>query len=274
MLSTHPEYRRQGVFERIAVASREDSKRNDIRMTFGFPNELSYPGALKHGWLDFGRLRDLVWVLDTREFVRRMRRHRLLKPALSMLLSIVTPRLNGRGRDGRSHDLKIVPGFMDDAGTVWDSVKHRYDLGIERTAAYLKWRYHPAWGEYQILSAVRGAQTVGYAVVRTSSENEPGSGHLCELISTNDDVAVYRALLTEVQRRSVAQGAIALSASSSCSRGHRTALRSARVHTLASMMKSLRRESGHLVAQFLKGGERVRPGRLRWYHSIGDRDVG
>lgn len=273
MLSTHPGYRRQGVFERIAVASREDAKRNGIGMSFGFPNELSYPGSVKHRWLDFGRVRDLVWVLNVQEFVRRMRRNPVMKPVVSMLLSTVTPRLDGRGRGGGSHDLKIVPGLMEDAGTVWGSVKHRYDLGIERTRAYLTWRYHRTWGEYQILSAVRGAQTVGYAVVRTPSQ-EPGQGHLCELLSTNDEVEVYQALLKEVQRMSAEQGVITLTASASCSPGYRTALRGARVQTLASIMHSLCHENGHLVAQFLQGGERVRPGRLRWYHSIGDRDFG
>jgi hypothetical protein len=40
-------------------------------------------------------------------------------------------------------------------------------LGIERTQAYLEWRYHRRWGDYAILSAVRGTQTLGFAVFRT-----------------------------------------------------------------------------------------------------------
>jgi hypothetical protein len=274
MLSTHPDYRRQGVFERIASASREDTKRNGIGMSFGFPNDLSYSGSVKHRWLDLGRVRDLVWVLNAKEFVRPMRRNPVMKRFVSMLLSIVAPRLDGRGRDGHGHDLKVIPGFTEDVGTVWDSLKHRYDVGIERTGAYLKWRYHRTWGDYQILSAVRGAQTLGYAVFRNPSQNGAGRGHICELISTDDELGVYQALVKEVQRRSAEQGVITLTASSSCSRGHRTALRSAHVQTLASIMKSLCCDHGHLVAQFLQDGQRVQRGRLRWYHSIGDRDFG
>jgi GNAT superfamily N-acetyltransferase len=60
MLATHPDYRRQGVFERLAAAALEDAKKNGIGVTFGFPNEFSYPGSVKHGWVDYGRVKDLT----------------------------------------------------------------------------------------------------------------------------------------------------------------------------------------------------------------------
>jgi GNAT superfamily N-acetyltransferase len=273
MLSTHPDYRRQGVYDRLSWSALEDAKKNGIGVSFGFPNEFSYQGSVKHHWVDSGRVKDLVWVLSAKDFLRRMQRNSVTKLFVSMLHSFVAPRLDSTRRSGHTPGLEVIPGFTEDVETVWDSLKHQYDLGIERTEAYLEWRYHRTWGDYQILSAVRGAQTLGYVVFKTASQNGAGPGYICELISTDDNVDVYQGLLKEVWRRSKEQSMISLSASSSCSRGHHTVLGGTRSRTLALLMKSLRRENGfHLVAQFLQEGQRVQPGRLRWYHSIGDRD--
>ena len=272
-LCTHPDYRRQGVYDSLARSALEDAKKNEIGVSFSFPSELSYRGVVKHGWMDLGKMRDLAWVLDPEDFARRMRRTPVTKLFASVLLSAAAPELNGMRTGGGTGDVEIADGFMEDAGSVWDSLKHGYDVGIERTKAYLEWRYHRHWGDYQILSAMRGGQTAGYAVFRAAAPGS-GRGRICELISKNDDVHVYQRLLKEVRRRSRAQGMIVLAASAACSPGHHAVLRHTRARILASIMKSVRYDRGHMVALFLQGGQRVQPGRVRWYHSIGDRDFG
>jgi GNAT superfamily N-acetyltransferase len=274
MLATHPDYRRQGVFETLSVSALEDAKKNGIGVAFGFPNAFSYPGSVKHGWVDFGIVKDLVWVLDSKDFLKRIQRNSVTKLFASVLLSFAAPRLNSTSSSGHNPDFEVIPGFMEDAGVVWDSLKHEYDLGIERTKAYLEWRYHRTWGDYQILSAVRGSQTLGYVVFRIASTLGAERGYICELMSTHDNVQVYQTLLREIWRRSRAQGIISLSASSSCSRGLHAVLRGTRSRILTLTMKRLRQNYGHSVALFLQEGQRVQPGRLRWYHSIGDRDFG
>lgn len=274
MLATHPDYRRQGVFRRLSRSALQDAAKNGIGVTFGFPNAQSFPGSLKNGSVDFGRVRDLICMLNPPDFLGRVRGGAVARGLVSILLSFAGPRWEVMD-DGGDPAYDMIPGFPEDVGTVWDSLKHRHDLGIERTKMYLAWRYHRIWGDYRILSAVRGTQTLGYVVFRTAMEHGEQRGRICELISAGDDMRVYRGLLKAAVTRCQTEGAVVLSASAACSQGCRTALRAAGFRYPASILKTLRGgRYGHLVGLFLQGGQRVQPGPLSWYHSIGDRDAG
>jgi len=87
LLATHPDYRGQGVFDRLSGLALEDAKKNGIRVTFGFPNNFSYPGSVKHHWVDFGRVKDLTCVLNRKDFLARVEANSVAKGFVSILLA-------------------------------------------------------------------------------------------------------------------------------------------------------------------------------------------
>jgi len=273
LLATHPDYRRQGVTERLAVLARKDGDTNRIAVTFGFPNRYSYPLSIKRGLLDFGEVHDLEYVLNRVSFVKLRHRNPLKKSVASLLLSLASVGLVRPTHADKPFEVEMTPGFLDDVGTVWESLKHAYDLSIERTRAYLAWRYNRIWGDYAILSAVRRGETLGYIVFRIARQTEAKIAFICELVSIDDDLHVYRRLLEEVLRRSRDEGITYLAASSSCSRASHSALRKSGFRNFDSVMNVFRGYNAHLVARFEKGHD-VQAARLKWYHSIGDRDFG
>jgi GNAT superfamily N-acetyltransferase len=274
LLATHPDYRRQGVSESLAWSARDDAQKTGIAITFGFPNRYSFPLSVKRGLVDFGRVNDLHYVVKRADFVNLRHRNPMTRFVISTLLYFAVLGLGG-AINGGNLEFELIPGFMEDVGMVWDSLKHAYDLGIARTREYLQWRYDRIWGDYQILSAVRRAETLGYVVLRTASKKDGKTMSICELLSKDDNMQVYQGLLEEVLRRSREEGITYLSASSSCSRGYHTALRRSRFRNLTPIMNVFRTSGdSHLVARFHEEGQRVQPADLKWYHSIGDRDFG
>ncbi len=272
LLASHPNNRREGISERLGLLALEDAKKNGIALTFGFPNRYSYPLAIKRGWADFGRVNDLLCVLKRAEFVKFRHRTPMMRLLISTIIYLTGIRLDGRTTRGHNFEFEIIPGLADDVGMVWNSLKHAYDLGIERTREYLAWRYDRIWGDYLILSAMRRAETLGYVVFRTVKHDDVDTISICELMSKNDNMQVYLGLLEEVLRRGREERIIYLSASSSCSRECLTALRRRRFRNIPAIADLLPNSAdSHLVASF-EEGKRIQPAQLKWYHSIGDRD--
>ena len=130
-----PAYRGQGVYERLAWSALQDAKQNGIGVSFGFPNELSYPGSLKHGWMDLGRVKDLVWVVNAKDFLRRMQRNRVTKVFVSVLLPFAAPRLDGTEGSGHPRpgsDPRVHGGCKDSLGHAETPVRprHRTNQGL------------------------------------------------------------------------------------------------------------------------------------------------
>jgi GNAT superfamily N-acetyltransferase len=263
-MATHPQFRRLGIAAELMASSIRDAKNNGIRLTFGFPNRLSYPLAIKEGACDAGPARELHLVLDRAAYVsslsggpirRTLRRAELALP----------------GVGSRHHPLKrsanhfeTVRGFTEDADSVGIIVQRKFDLGLARTREYLMWRYDPRWGDYEAVSILSRGTCSGYVVTGTTKKGSLEVTRIHELVARDDDPQTYEALLAialeKAQRGSSAYLAVSSMASEAC-------LRSLR----GLGFRSVGRGARYVLVPY---DEQIRQklGGARAYQSLGDRD--
>ncbi len=168
---TEPAFRGRGIFKRLAMLSLEEGKRKGVPLYYGFPNKNSYKGYVsRFGWAEVGKVWRLIKVLDLPQALQA----RLASPRLCCLIgALASPFLRlyfwGREKAG-PYVLKRVERFGPEMDEFWEKARDRFPFMIERTSAYLNWRYldHPSAGyEAFYLTRKDDRQILGMTVVRT-----------------------------------------------------------------------------------------------------------
>jgi hypothetical protein len=151
---THPDYRNQGMFTRLAEAAFLLAAERGFEALYGFPNPLSYPGFVnKLNWDHSGDIPQ--WV-------------RLLKPSrmgrMPRILGPLADRAAGLLPDGHVKGIEVRPGQPDTAcldGFLAEWRERKGLCRIARDADWLAWRYDAATGmDYEWLTAWRGGKPV------------------------------------------------------------------------------------------------------------------
>jgi GNAT superfamily N-acetyltransferase len=267
-LVTSPAHRHKGIATRLIEASRNYSKSKGLGVLFAFPNEASHGLQKKLGAVDVLSLVEADLVLERGPYLDSRygsgpgrRAGSLLAPRLSHTL----PKVTG--------NVTVESGFRGDAGDVWASLRQLFDVGIERLGDYLEWRYSKSWGDYEVLSAVGGGKTLGYAVYRMEENGGVRRIRICELATVNDGVTAYEALLGSIYER--ARSSVSyITASTNSSPGCRKALSGFGFRTRAALVgRLIGRRLPKLVAYPINLTDKKDLGKARWYQSTGDRDT-
>ena len=276
-IATHPEVRRQGVALKILSYAWLNSKSQDIRFGFGYPNQTARLAVKKFVSSELiptsivVKVDEPVRILDRTKYLQSQYKNRTSRIRATMAL--LPNRRSGRQIEGiKVHGVEIAGRLMDDAGSVWSSVRHLIDIGIERSVEYLKWRYNPRWGNYIIISAIRENETVGYAVLKPIEKREVPALLICELLARNDDRQIYALLLKEVLDRAHEIDASYIKVSTSCLPGGIDSLLNGGFSLPAAMLQRATISRAY-VQVTLHGKETAETiAGAKWYHSIGDRD--
>ena len=222
-IATHPSMRRQGIALKILSSAWANSKNQNVKLSFGYPNNESYlavkkftsVGQRRSGFVDL-ELVERLQILDRRRYFRS-RYKKLSSRILGSVAVLPSYRPLRETHAEFLEGVNIVNEFMEDAGSVFSSIKKMVDIGIERSTEYLRWRYNASWGQYMILCAVRENETLGYAVQKIEEKRRAAGLLLCEFLARNDEEKIYAFLLNEVQKiaRDAKAAYIAVSSSSS-----------------------------------------------------------
>ncbi len=141
---THPDYRGQGLFPKLARKTYDQMRQAGMAMVWGFPNTQSHRGFVRDlEWVDIYEIPTLRLALPG---------HRLLPvPPPTNILEL-------QWFDGRFDQL-------------WEQVRDDYRIIAKRDRDYLQWRYvkNPVT-EYHILAYVDGDDVMGYAVYKRYRE--------------------------------------------------------------------------------------------------------
>ena len=176
---THPDYQGQGIFIKLAEACYELAISQGIKLIYGFPNPLSYPGFTKRlGWTHVGDMTH--WV-------------RLIKPSKHPKI----PAVIGRAADFATrfiplnnlskYEIKVgMPRPIDLKALLanWNS-KLNY-CQIDRNIEWLNWRYSDsAENDYEWISICKQGYVIGACVwgMKNTNWGEIGDNraHLVEL---------------------------------------------------------------------------------------------
>jgi|GEM_PF-4943800 len=170
--ATHPSYRRLGI-NRTLTGKVFSDVQSRYSLFFGFPRDILYKYRSKHGWK----------CLPLPEFLNFLNCDRPLKSLFKNSFLVWSGKIALRtyqsgkkflsgtfARRSTMSDVEIkkIDEFPDEIDDFWENVRSQYGMCIERTTAFLNWRFSRHFGDYHLFLArsVRNKNIVGYMVLK------------------------------------------------------------------------------------------------------------
>lgn len=170
--ATHPEFRGIGVFPTLAQKVYAESQ-DRYCFIYGYPSEMAFKGFSRLGWRDFGiveYLRFLNYDRPLREFSKSRLAIWFAKAFLKAFGGLKSLSVSVRPSKYESSESKIeeVEQFPNDIDDFWQAARADKEIAIERTKAFLNWRFSKHFGDYKIYIArsTRDRKVTGYLVLR------------------------------------------------------------------------------------------------------------
>ena len=197
-LSTHPDYRRRGIFTALTREVCRESDAGGVSVLYARPNESSFPGLVRLGFEQVFSVCILRKVLNVRNVLDQRLpgwlpswagrlAGRLLPPLLFRETKVAIP---------PGITLSRVSDFDEGIDRLWERAADRHRVIVVRDKAYLNWRYTRNPGEYGIHVARKGSSTVGYVVTSQETQCVGGlrRGYVVDLLTDGGEPLLARAL--------------------------------------------------------------------------------
>ncbi|MBW1860129.1 MAG: GNAT family N-acetyltransferase [Deltaproteobacteria bacterium] len=195
---THPDYRNQGIFTKVAQALFEATGSGEVDLVYGFPNDQSRHGHLKH--LDFFVLENLTtWVrpLDIARVLNLKTGNQVISKPLGKSAQAVFNTFYPRHiRSDTDIRIESTSRFPKEVDNLFQSCAPKFQNLIIRDYEYLKWRYedHPTHS-YRIFLGYRGDILRGYCVCGTAVRKSIEIGLIMDLFSDPNDKDMATSLI-------------------------------------------------------------------------------
>ena len=156
---TDPDYRRRGLFKKVALACYELMAADGYEVVYGFPNQNSYHGFVRSlNWDHTGNIS--AWkrlALPTRLMPR------LVASAARQAWGLFHPRANVGGFE--IIESNEAPGDREELFANVTPKKNENICQIQRDRTWLEWRYSPASGRDYVWVSVRRSGTLAALIV-------------------------------------------------------------------------------------------------------------
>lgn len=166
---THPDYRRQGLFTKLAKELYDKSK-SDLEVIYGVPNDNSINGFKEY--LDFNHINDIpVFEIDLKEKV--------------------TP-----SNTEEYKNIVNIKKFDQRFDDLFENLKVKYDIILSRTSEYLNWRFfeNPI-NDYTVLAHLDNDSISGYVVMKEFNNGKDRIGDIVDIVAL--DHKSFSALINE-----------------------------------------------------------------------------
>jgi len=189
-LMTHPEYRRQGVFETLAKRVYYEVEKDGILFIFGFANRLSHLGLInKLCWFDISVMPVMLRPLNWGNIISIKVANKLLLGLLTFVANAAFNMAFRKPRLLRSADalaIKHVSYFDDRFDRLWTRISCGYPIMLVRNKEYLNWRYVDLGADYTIFTAEKGEEVVGYLVLGRRQRRNRQASVIYDLVAETE----------------------------------------------------------------------------------------
>lgn len=168
-------HRGKGLFGKMATQAYAHADAQGAACVYGFPNGNSAPGFFgKLGWQNLDPLPFMVRPLRSRYLAQRLR---LPIPTPDVPLSLA----RAEARPPRGTELVGEPRFDEQFTMLWRRCVGAH-VGVDRTAAYLRWRLARPGVNYRTLALYRNGQLAAYIVYTIYDKHNGRVGYIMELL--------------------------------------------------------------------------------------------
>ena len=179
---TDVNHRGKGLFPKLASKLYEDAPKNDLELVYGFPNENSAPGFFnKLKWISFGEAPFLLKPLRVQYFIKKIFKKQRPAETLDEKHSYILPAESVL--KGGQVVIKSIDSFGEDYDVLWNTVSMNIAVTVDRSAAYMNWRYVNKPGENYSKAAIYVNGVLEGIIVFTIKNKHSGRiGYTMELI--------------------------------------------------------------------------------------------
>lgn len=189
---THPDYRRQGIFENLANAVYKEASDRGISIIYGFPNQFSYPGFVKNlGWFDISRMQVIMKPFNWRNTLRPKIRNEFLLKTLVLGTSLIFNKLFLKTQKPPNIEgltLARITSFDERFDEFWPRISDQSKIMVVRDRNYLNWRYSTPGSNYSIFAAEKGFKVLGYIVLQHKAQFGTKTSSIFDLMAQSEDV--------------------------------------------------------------------------------------
>lgn len=199
---THPDYRRQGLFEAISKELGEHAARIGMDIETGIPNQYSHPGLVKKlDWFDIAPTKVTLKTLNWKPVITSKIKNRLLSGFCTASAILLCDKVFFRTRRGPAPDglnVTQINSFDERFDRLWSRVGGQYPIMTVRDKDYLNWRFSPPGTHYLIFAAEKANEIRGYLVIREKLLGDTRASVIFDLIAESPEV--IRRLVAEAAK--------------------------------------------------------------------------
>jgi hypothetical protein len=208
---THPDYQHQGIFVTLANRTYDDASNNDIIITYGTPNDQSYPGFIrKLQWFDICTVPLLVKVIAWGNILKG----RLGIPTfIGNILGYIYDNMTSHGSLSQNVNIETeqILSFDERIDEFWLNASNMKSIMVVKDRKYLNWRYVDKPGHnYKIFIAKRRGEIVGY-IVLTQERDDLAGWLIVDLLTLPNEDTAAQVLITRAIGYSKEKGAAKIS---------------------------------------------------------------
>jgi hypothetical protein len=174
-------HRSRGLFIEVASKLEKDHDAKNYELVYGFPNINSVNGHVKIlGFTYFGEIPFLIKPLGISYVLKKFFRKKTSRDPLEMNCEIDSP---GEISLKNNSSIKSVSGFGEDYNSLWSRVVPKINIGVNRDAAYMNWRYVNKPGEnYSKYGLYESGILKGIVIFTLKNKHNGRIGYLMEIL--------------------------------------------------------------------------------------------
>jgi GNAT superfamily N-acetyltransferase len=189
---THPQYRRQGIWEKVIKKIWVRAAEKGIDITPGFPNRYSLPGLTgKLQWFEVATTTLALKPVDLKKTISLKASNRFVLGTLLLFVSIISGILKINRRrlpEIEGISFKNITSFDERFTGLWNKIADQYLIMTVRTPDYLNWRFSRPDAEYRIVAAEQNDETAGYIVFREQNINGTPVLYIVDLAAESPEI--------------------------------------------------------------------------------------
>lgn len=174
-------HRGKGLFPKLANKLYDDATKNNYELVYGFPNENSAPGFFKKlQWISFGEAPFLLKPLSLKYLIDKVLKK---KPTSGLVNEHHAYELPATFDIGKNSRIQALDTFGEEYDQLWAKVSADIAVAVDRSAAYMNWRYLDKPGEvYSKCGIFIDGKLKGIVVFTIKNKHNGRIGYLMELI--------------------------------------------------------------------------------------------
>ena len=193
----HPQYQREGIFNRMGKFAIQYLRENGFALSYGFPGRPSRPGFLRQGWRIVAPTEIMFRAVHPQKLISSKLKSRLLGNGLGFFYDrLLNTKTTETFQPSSSFQVGVFDQYTDELKEV-DALRDESVIDLVRSESYLRWRFdwHPDHN-YKYIVAKRDGKLWGYAVVSIQEKaNGLVYGMITDYLVKNRDIACFGILI-------------------------------------------------------------------------------